>query len=56
MKFCETLNRSGRKIAQYRNKREVVDKFPEAEKIIAVVGGYAVFETLADYDTWRKQK
>ena len=27
-----------------------------ASKIVMVVGGYLGFESIADYNTWRKQK
>jgi hypothetical protein len=29
---------------------------PGAAKIVKVTGGYAVFDTIADYETWRNQK
>lgn len=42
--------------AYYRSRREVVDAHPEAAKIVKVEGGWGVFESLADYENWKRQK
>lgn len=45
----------GRK--QSRLTREFVKGlYPDAAAIKRVTGGYAVFETWTDYETWKKQK
>ena len=31
-------------------------QYPWACKIVKVDGGYMAFESIVDYDTWRKQK
>ncbi len=41
---------------EYRNRAAVVKAYPGAAKIVKVCGGWAVFETVADYETWRNQK
>ncbi len=41
---------------EYRNIREVKAEYPSAAKIVKVTGGWAVFDTLADYETWKRQK
>lgn len=41
---------------EYAGRRAVKAAFPEAAVIRRVCGGWAVFETYADYDTWRAQK
>ena len=38
------------------NCKEVVKNYPEAEKIVKVEGGYMVFETVTEYETWKNQK
>ena len=38
------------------NRKQVVADHPGAAKIIKVEGGYMVFTTIADYETWKKQK
>ena len=40
----------------YKTRDAVKDAFPEAAKIRRVDGGWAVFDTLADYTTWSKQQ
>lgn len=40
----------------YANRGEVEDAHPAAAVIKAVCGGWAVFETYEDYETWRRQK
>ncbi len=59
MRFCETKDRTDpkdRDMAQYRNRKDVVAQHPSAAKIVAVGGGYAVFDTLTDYEIWRNQR
>lgn len=38
------------------NRKEVVAQHPGAAKIVKVCGGYMVFESMADYATWKNQK
>lgn len=40
----------------YAGRRAVEAAYPEAARIVSVCGGWAVFETLADYETWRRQR
>lgn len=40
----------------YKSRREVEDAHPEAAVIKAVCGGWAVFSTYENYETWRGQK
>ncbi len=40
----------------YKNRAAVVAAYPSAEKIVKVYGGWAVFEDLTEYETWKKQK
>lgn len=42
--------------SDYASRREVVAEYPEAAKIVRVEGGWAVFDTYEDYETWRRQK
>lgn len=37
-------------------RKQAVAAMPWASKIVKVDGGYTGFESLADYNTWRKQK
>jgi hypothetical protein len=39
-----------------KSRKEVVAAYPDAAKIVKVCGGYKVFETIADYETWKNQK
>lgn len=41
---------------EYKDRKAVAEAYPAAAKIIKVEGGWAVFETLAEYETWRRQK
>lgn len=41
---------------QNASRKEVVAQHPSAVKIVKVEGGYKVFESLGEYETWRKQK
>jgi hypothetical protein len=41
---------------EYKTRAAVVKAYPGAAKIIKACGGWAVFETVADYETWRNQK
>lgn len=43
-------------IQQDKTRKEVVKEYPDHVKIVKVTGGYAVFETWTDYETWKKQK
>lgn len=38
------------------SRAQVKREYPSAAKIVKVVGGYAVFDTLQEYETWRAQK
>lgn len=40
----------------YANRGEVEEAHPAAAVIKTVCGGWAVFETYEDYETWRRQK
>jgi hypothetical protein len=40
----------------YKNRKAVAAEYPAAAKIRKVCGGWMVFDTLADYEIWRKQK
>lgn len=40
----------------YNSRREVVDAYPEAVKIVKVEGGWGVFDSWDDYETWKMQK
>jgi hypothetical protein len=37
-------------------RKRAVTAMPWAVKIVKVDGGYKGFESLSDYNTWRKQK
>lgn len=30
--------------------------YPEAAKVVKVVGGFMMFETMTEYQTWQRQK
>ena len=40
----------------YGSKAEVEKAAPGAAVIVKVEGGWLAFDTVTDYDTWRKQK
>lgn len=40
----------------YKNRAAVVAAYPSAAKIVKVDGGWAVFEYMTDYETWKNQK
>ncbi len=40
----------------YKDRKAVTEAYPGAAKIVQVEGGWAVFATLADWQTWKKQK
>lgn len=44
------------KFIQAKSMKEAKENNPGAAKIVKVDGGYMIFATIADYDTWRKQK
>jgi len=39
-----------------KSRKEVLNQYSEAAKIVKVCGGYQVFETLSNYKTWKNQK
>lgn len=39
-----------------KTRKEVAKAHPEAAKIVKVTGGWAVFYSLSDYETWKRQK
>ncbi len=39
-----------------KTAREARKAYPGAAVVRRVEGGYAVFETVTDYQTWRRQK
>lgn len=41
---------------EYRSVREVREQYPSADKIVRVSGGWEVFGTASDYETWKSQK
>ena len=52
-------NVEGNKMIKYVNgktRKQVKEEYPDHVKIVKVEGGYAVFETWDDYETWRNQK
>ena len=40
----------------YKDREAVAAAYPEAARIVKVCGGWAVFATERDYQTWRNQK
>jgi hypothetical protein len=43
-------------IVTNQSRKQVVEQYPSAVKVVKVDGGYAVFESWPDYTTWRNQK
>ena len=41
---------------QIRKIKDVKDTFPAAAHITKVCGGWLIFDTHSDYDTWLNQK
>jgi hypothetical protein len=39
-----------------KTRKTAIKRAPWAAKIAKVEGGYMAFESVADYETWRKQK
>jgi hypothetical protein len=39
-----------------KSRKEAEHKMPWAAKIVKVEGGYRGFESVEDYETWRRQK
>jgi hypothetical protein len=44
-----------RELIEATSEDEARDKAPWAATIVKVEGGYMAFESMADYETWRKQ-
>lgn len=45
------------KFVDAKDKKEVVKKIGYTpEKIVKIEGGYAVFDTITEYETWKKQR
>jgi len=42
--------------SEYKSRKEVVLAAYGAAKIVKVDGGWMVFDTLVDYEVWRKQR
>ena len=40
----------------YKNRKAVAFEYPSATKIVKVCGGWAVFDSITDYEIWRNQK
>lgn len=40
----------------YRSIRNVRNEYPDACRIVPVTGGWAIFTTEYDYQTWRHQR
>ena len=40
----------------YKNRKAVALEYPSATKIVKVCGGWAVFDSITDYEIWRNQK
>lgn len=38
------------------SRKQAIAQCPWASKIVKVEGGYLAFESLSDYETWRKQR
>ena len=45
-----------RQFIECKEHKTAVSTCPWACKIVKVVGGYQAFESLADYEMWRKQR
>ena len=41
---------------EYKSRKEVEKAARGAAKIVKVDGGWMVFDTMSDYETWRSQK
>lgn len=41
---------------QSTSRKQVAAKYPSAEKIVKVCGGYMVFYSIDDYAVWKNQK
>lgn len=41
---------------EYETEQEVMDKYPSAAVVIEVEGGWMVFDTVDEYETWENQK
>ena len=41
---------------QANSKREAFDMAPDAAKLVKVNGGYMAFDSIDDYETWKRQK
>ena len=41
---------------EVKTRKEAVKLAPWAAKIVKVSGGYMAFESIADFETWKKQK
>lgn len=39
-----------------KDRKTAAKRCPRACKIVKVEGGYMAFESLTDYETWRKQQ
>lgn len=39
-----------------KSRKTAIRKAPWAAKIVKVEGGYLAFESMADYQTWKRQK
>ena len=44
------------RFVEAKTRREAERKVTLAAKIVKVTGGYMVFDTHAEYETWRQQK
>ena len=49
------MNKFAAKI-YYKAVKNVAKEYPAAVKIIAVVGGWMVFDPIQDFEIWKKQK
>lgn len=38
------------------NRKDAVKQAPWAAKVVKVTGGYLAFESMTDYETWKRQK
>ena len=44
------------KIINVKSNKEAKREYPGAAKIVKVTGGYAVFDTITDWETWKNQR
>ena len=44
------------KYVYQKTRKQVKEDYQDHVKIVKVTGGYAVFETWDDYETWKNQK